>query len=134
MSHSTVRAYRFAERPNTLMLAWSEDVNIIDIRPAFQELMGFLKEADTPQWVIVDISHNRSMPVAPTISQAIVAYRHKMLREWLVVGENSLARSVSQVLVKLTQRNNVHWFESIAAALTHIDAASKEETNDQHND
>ena len=117
MSQPTVRAYRYATRENILVLEWTAEVDPMDVHPAFQELMQHLKTSDTPQWVIVNILENRNMPVSHTISNALVAHRHKMLREWLVVGENLMARSVSQVLMRLTRRNNIHWFTDVEEAL-----------------
>ncbi len=118
-TNSTVSIERI-DGCNALRMTWQHQVVEPDVRYAFREIVDALEETDEHLYVVVDLLSNPEFPMRVTVVEALPAYRHPMLRQWLIVGSNRLAHMVEAVLSGATRRKNVLWFASERDAINHI--------------
>jgi hypothetical protein len=101
-----------------IKMTWEQRVTEKDVNEAFQKINELLNQSTKPSFVIVDITAKPDFPVMTTVHSALAGpYNNKLLREWLIVGTNRLARTIEQILGGLTNRRNVRWFTIEADAL-----------------
>ena len=105
---------------NSIRMVWQKQPRLVDIRAAFKEIEDHLNETNTPLYIIVILPPNIRFPVGQTVWEALGCYRHEQSQGWLVVGGNSLAKLIESILVRMTKRENVLWFESESEALAHL--------------
>jgi hypothetical protein len=111
-----------------LKMTWPRAVRGHDVSKSFQEINAALNAATRPQYVVVDLLNKPSFPLTETITGAMHGpNNHPMLAGWLIVTSNtvgdfttSMARIIERTLASLTQRHNVQWFSSEAAALGYM--------------
>lgn len=120
MPDKTIRVEALPDHENVYVMTWDALPDLSDVQPAFAVINAKLAATNAAIYVIVDIRSQPNFPVTQTISEALAPYRHENLAAWLVVGTNTLARSISFVLSRLTRRQNVLWFKEMEAALQHI--------------
>ena len=103
-------------------MIWSHTVNARDVRLAFNFIKATLDESDRTMWIVVDLTENPQFPVVDTVMEALTgSFRHERLAEWLVVGTNSMAKLIADMLTGITGRRNIKWFDTMQDALTHLD-------------
>ncbi len=108
---------------NALRMTWQRQVTETDVRDAFRKITDALENADEPTYMVVDLLSNPEFPMRVTVVEALPAYRHPMLRQWLIVGSNRLAHMVETVLSGATRRKNVLWVSSEEEAVNHTSQA-----------
>jgi hypothetical protein len=105
------------------LLHWEHSVNKDDVARAFRIITQALDASTEPLWIVVDLRSNPVFPLRETISSAFWGpFRHKNMREWLVVGSNSTAHLIGNTLANITGRANIRWFHEIADVFAHMDA------------
>lgn len=103
------------------LLTWEHTIIPDDIAPAFRSLTRALDESTKPLWIIVDLRANPTLPILETFSSAFRGpFMHKNMGEWLVVGSNSVARTIGRTLSKVTNRSNILWMNSMEEAFNHM--------------
>jgi hypothetical protein len=102
-------------------MTWDHLVNQADVTPAFEAILEILEESEGQVYVVVDILNSPHFPMAETMARALLGpFRHPRLEAWLIIGNNWMARSIEELLVKVTGRSNVFWFSSEVEALAHL--------------
>ena len=125
MAQSTVFVDAINNLP-ALRMVWRKDVLKSDVTSAFQQIETKLQNTDQPLFVIVDITAKPNFPLAATINAAMFGpYRNPQLKEWLIVGTNTMAKSIERVLAGSIGRKNVRWFETEDAALAYLENATQ---------
>lgn len=102
-------------------MVWEHTVDERDVKRAFQRIEDILHAADTPVFIVVDITRNPRFPLRQTVTSAVAAYRHPLLEKWLVVGKSMLGETIERLLASITQERKVAWFDTEAQALAHIE-------------
>lgn len=104
------------------LLAWEHTVNKTDVAPAFRALVQALEASAQPLWIVVDLHNDPVFPLHETITSALWGpFRHKQLREWLVVGSNNTAHLIGRTLSGITGRKNILWFKTIQEVYEYMD-------------
>jgi hypothetical protein len=98
-----------------LLMKWPHIIDKGSITQAFRVIMSVLVSADSPIQVVVDLRDDPRFLMSETITGAYKSFRHPNLGAWLVVGANPRARMIGQALTTMTQRNNIHWFDTMEA-------------------
>lgn len=101
-------------------MTWEARPSVNDVLHAFESLESYLQQRAAPLYVIVDIRSNPAFPLFATARAALPLYKNDSLAAWLIVGKNTAARAIENVLTQLTQRKNVYWFDDEAEALAFI--------------
>lgn len=121
-SISSVEVTCLDEYP-ALKMSWQHKVNKSDLSPAFQKITQCLHQSNQPLYIIVDLSEDPQFPIVDTMMGALRGpFRHPRLAEWLVVGSNRAGKTIGDLLIKTTQRNNIRWFDSEAEALAYLES------------
>jgi hypothetical protein len=109
-----------------------KDVNERDTRNGFSSVSQILNGAQQPMFVVVDIRTNPDFPLASAVKAALEegVYCHPMLQEWLVIGDNPLARVTEFLLKSATGRSNVRWFSTEAQLADYVALRQLEHTNE----
>jgi hypothetical protein len=116
----TVRAEPVAGY-HALVMLWEHDIRTEEVQPAFDTITAHLNATDTPMYVLVDLLQDPQFPLLETISGALWGpFRNPMLKEWLVIGSNNLARVIARMLMNATRRKNIRWFKSYDEARTYM--------------
>ncbi len=103
------------------LLVWTRNVLKEDVAPVFAELTQMLDTSPKPLWVIVDLRADPVFPFIETVTAALRGpFRHRNLREWLVVGANVQALIIGRTLSSLSSRTNIRWFTTISQAYAHM--------------
>lgn len=120
MTTPSVRIVRLADHRG-LMMIWEHAVEKDDVAHAFRDLVDCLDAAPTPMYIVVDLRADPRFPLIETFRAALNGpFRHPNLSEWLVVGANSVARSIGSTLVSVSNRDNIHWFNTLEEALDYL--------------
>lgn len=98
---------------DALLMKWPHIIDKGSITRAFRTILAALAEAGDPIPVIVDLTANPQFLMTETITGAYQSFDHPRLGAWLVVGANARAKMIGQALVTMTQRNNIHWFDTM---------------------
>ena len=101
-------------------MIWQHDIIEADVAPAFQKISTALDATKRPLYVIVDLLSNPRFPIMTTVQEALPPYRDPMLKEWLIVGSNWMAKAIESTLARITRHNNVRWFKTEAEALAYL--------------
>jgi hypothetical protein len=118
---STVRVEPLEAYP-ALKMIWEHTVLEADVAPAFRKIMNALDATNRPIYVIVDLLSNPRFPMMVTVQEALPCYRDPMMKEWLIVGSNWMAKAIEGTLARITRHKNVRWFSTEAEALTYLDS------------
>jgi len=119
MSTPTVTIEPIAGYP-ALKMTWQHVVRESDVARAFQQITKVLDTSHRPIYVVVDLLSNPRFPITLTVQEALGPYRDPMLKEWLVVGSNWMAKAIESTLARITRHKNVRWFHSEADALAYL--------------
>ncbi|MGQ9910554.1 MAG: hypothetical protein ACUVS2_17135 [Candidatus Flexifilum sp.] len=123
MSVQTVQIVPLEPDRRGLIMIWQREVDRADVTAAFRDLMARLDQATQSLYVIVDLRADPRFPLLETFRGALNGpFRHPMLAEWLVVGANSVARSIGSTLVSISGRDNIRWFTTVEEALVYLAA------------
>lgn len=115
------------EGRSAVVMSWEHTVHKGDTAAAFQYLMQFLEEAAGPLYVIVDLRKNPTFLLDETFSAALSGpFKHKMLKEWLVVGAGPTARGIGRGLSVVSNRHNIRWYHTMEEALTYLSNPSND--------
>ena len=121
MSTPTITVEPIEHYP-ALKMTWQHFVNEADVAPAFQKIANLLDTTHQPIYVIVDLLSNPRFPIMVTVQEALGPYRDPMLKEWLVIGSNWMAKAIESTLARISGHRNVRWFISEADALAYLSA------------
>ena len=111
----TVWAERIEEL-DAIKMVWGKRIDVEEMRKAFSDVVAYLNRADAPQCVIVDVSSNPRFPIIDTVIHCLAGpFKHPMLNEWLVIGGNDGARTIGNMLMRVSGRANIKWFDDEAA-------------------
>ena len=121
MTIATVRVEPIENYP-ALKMIWEHTVLEADVAPAFQKIMSALDATKRPIYVVVDLLSNPRFPMMVTVQEALPCYRDPMLKEWLIVGSNWMARAIEGTLARITRHKNVRWFSTEAEAMAYLDS------------
>jgi hypothetical protein len=105
-----------------LKMIWQHDVVEADVAPAFAKISAALDASKRPMYVVVDLLSNPRFPIMTTVQEALAPYRDPMLKEWLIVGSNWMAKAIESTLARITRHKNVRWFKTEAEALAYLSA------------
>lgn len=105
-----------------LKMVWQHDVVEADVAPAFAKISAALDATKRPLYVVVDLLSNPHFPIMTTVQEALVPYRDPMLKEWLIVGSNWMAKAIESTLARITRHKNVRWFKTEVEALAYLTA------------
>ena len=105
-----------------LKMMWQHDVVEADVAPAFAKISAALDATKRPLYVVVDLRSNPRFPILTTVQEALTPYRDPMLKEWLIVGSNWMAKAIESTLADITRHKNVRWFKTESEALAHLTA------------
>jgi hypothetical protein len=103
-----------------LKMIWQHDVIEADVAPAFAKISAALDATNRPLYVVVDLLSSPRFPIMTTVQEALAPYRDPMLKEWLVVGSNWMAKAIESTLARITRHKNVRWFKTEAEALAYL--------------
>lgn len=101
------------DESGALVMTWPHTIDKGSITAAFRVIMSALTNTPHPIPVVVDLRANPRFLMSETIMGAYKSFSHPMLGAWLVVGANPRARMIGQALITMTQRNNIHWFDTM---------------------
>lgn len=120
MANLTVSVEAIKDYP-ALLMKWGETADPTDIKKAYEVISDALSVAQSPLFVIVDLSENRYMPLRETVSGALFGpYNHRNLDAWLVIGGHQIARMVASSLSQVTRQHKVEWFANMEAAMARL--------------
>lgn len=123
MTSLTVQIIPYEQDRRAVIMIWQREVIQTDVTVAFRDLVNRLDQSPEPLYVIVDLRADPRFPLMETFRGALNGpFRHPRLAEWLVVGANSVARSIGSALMSITGRANIHWFSTFEEALVHLAA------------
>lgn len=105
-----------------LKMIWQHDVVETDVAPAFAKISAALDATKHPLYVVVDLLSNPRFPIMTTVQEALAPYRDPMLKEWLIIGSNWMAKAIESTLARITRHKNVRWFKTEAEALAYLTA------------
>ena len=117
---STVVVEVFEEYDNTLLMKWQHDIQPSDVRVAFETISDALCATSGFLCVVVDLTQNPRFPLSETMLNALDCYRHPNLEAWLILGGGKAARSIEGFLSRMTGKQNVYWFETMADVLERL--------------
>ena len=124
---ATIRIKEFRDT-GAILMEWDHQVDSFDVNQAFREIEALLHEAEEPRFVVVDLLANPNLPMAATVQGAAFGpYRNPHLREWLIIGGNTLARTVARMLAASTRRMNVNWFDTEDEVAEYLQRAREQE-------
>ncbi|MBZ0287419.1 MAG: hypothetical protein K8I30_07380 [Anaerolineae bacterium] len=103
-----------------LKMTWEHTVIEADVAPAFRKIMNALDATNRPIYIIVDLLRNPRFPMMVTVQEALPCYRDPMLKEWLIVGSNWMAKAIEGTLARITRHKNVRWFNTAADAMAYL--------------
>src|SRR5688572_21412568 len=101
------------DETGALVMTWPHIIDKGSITSAFRVIMLSLTTTPHPIQVVVDLRANPKFLMSETITGAYKSFSHPMLGAWLVVGANPRARMIGQALITMTQRSNIHWFDTL---------------------
>lgn len=105
-----------------LKMIWQHDVVEADVAPAFARISAALDATNRPLYIVVDLLSNPRFPIMTTVQEALSPYRDPMLKEWLIVGSNWMAKAIEGTLARITRHKNVRWFKTETEALAYLTA------------
>jgi hypothetical protein len=109
-----------------LKMTWCNEIKDADVIYSFGEINNTLAKTDQPIFMIVDLTANPTYPLLTTVHEALPAYRNNMVREWLVIGNNWMARTIEGTLAKMTGKKNVRWFKTEADIFAYLNKVSNQ--------
>ena len=121
MSIATVSVDPIESYP-ALKMTWQHTILDPDVAPAFRKIMAALDATKRPIYVVVDILSNPRFPMMVTVQEALPCYRDPMLKEWLIIGSNPMARAIEGTLAPITRHKIVRWFANYAEAIAYLDS------------
>ncbi|MEO8611403.1 MAG: hypothetical protein ABI690_26130 [Chloroflexota bacterium] len=110
------------EKYPALKMTWQNTVVDADVAPAFRKIMKALDATNRPLYIVVDLLSNPRFPMMVTVQEALPCYRDPMLKEWLIVGSNWMAKAIEGTLSRITRHKNVRWFTTEAEAMAYLDS------------
>ncbi len=111
---------------SALKIIWRDSLKDAEVIDSFAEINNALAQADQPIFIVFDLTANPTYPLLTTVHEALPAYRHDMVREWLIIGNNWMARTIEGTLAKMTGKKNVRWFKSEADVLAYLSKVSNQ--------
>ena len=100
---------------DAVQMTWSAFVTETDIRRAFSKLMVLLDQADKSLDVIMDVQAEPNISVSSTLSYAYILNTHPSMGDWLVIGQEDIAKNINTIMKKAQMSNRVHWFKDEAS-------------------
>lgn len=127
MSHEKTVWSERIEELDAIKMVWGKRIEVDEMRVAFNDVVAYLNRADAPQCVIVDVSSNPRFPIIDTVIHCLAGpFKHPMLSEWLVIGGNDGARTIGNMLMRVSGRANIKWFDDEAAFMTYCEEQKAE--------
>jgi hypothetical protein len=111
---------------SALKIIWRNSLRDAEVIHSFGEIKNALAKADQPIFIVFDLTANPTYPLLTTVHEALPAYRNDKLKEWLLIGNNWMARTIEGTLAKMTGKKNVRWFKSEADVLVYMNKASNQ--------
>ena len=102
-----------------LKMRWEKSPTVEDVHAAFDEINTVLNSASQKVWIVVDISSDPNFPLSATLPRASQAHRHENMGDWLVIGQNTIAKFIGATISTLSS-SKVIWFDSELAAIRHL--------------
>lgn|SRR5574341_141003 len=95
-----------------LRMTWPADPSDGDVQAAFQQITALLDGAETPQYVVVDLSADPRIPIMSTFHELIFGpLRHPKLAKWLVVGHNRRSQVIASLMATVDAGHTIYWFD-----------------------
>jgi hypothetical protein len=116
--------FEHIEKYSVLKIIWRNSLKDAEVIQSFGEINNALAKADHPIFIIFDLTASPTYPLLTTVHEALPAYRNEMLKEWLLIGNNWMARTIEGTLAKMTGKKNVRWFKTEADVMAYIDKVS----------
>jgi hypothetical protein len=98
---------------------WERSPLEADVRQAFADIMIKLDSANQDVYIVVDILSKPRFPLALTINLSSQAHRHPNMGDWLVIGENIMAKLIGRSISALSD-SKVLWFKTEEEAMRHL--------------
>jgi hypothetical protein len=111
---------------SVLKIIWCNSLKDAEGIHSFDEIKNALAKADQPIFIVFDLTANPTYPLLTTVHEALPAYRNNMVREWLLIGNNWMARTIEGTLAKMTGKKNVRWFRTEADVLAYLNKVSNQ--------
>ena len=111
---------------SVLKIIWRNSLKDDEVIRSFGEINNALAQADQPIFVIFDLTANPTYPLLTTVHEALPAYRNDMVRQWLLIGNNWMARTIEGTLTKMTGKKNVRWFKTEADVLAYLNKVTNQ--------
>ena len=81
-----------------------------------------LREADEPQYIVIDVRNNPNIPLVETVNAVLAGpWKHPKFAEWLVIGDNWNVRLVERMLCRIDSEQQVQWFTDDGEVLAYLD-------------
>ncbi len=102
-------------------IQWSQQVDVDDMRLAFERVMVMLDSAPQPLHLVMDTQHNLSIPLMPLIQSLLNGpLTHPRLGTCLIVGPSGQARILAKTLSEMAREATVRWCANDEVALSHL--------------
>jgi hypothetical protein len=111
---------------SALKITWRNSLKDAEVIQSFGEINNALAKADQPIFIVFDLTASPTYPLLTTVHEALPAYRNEMLKEWLLIGNNWMARTIEGTLAKMTGKKNVRWFKTEADVLAYMSKVSNQ--------
>lgn len=109
------------EHWHALLMTWSLRSNREDVNTAFHLVQKLLNQSPDSIFLVVDLRHNISLPISDMVHLALDGiYLHPKLKQCLVIGGNSQARAVGNILCKITGQDKIVWFADEEAVYSYL--------------
>jgi hypothetical protein len=116
----TIRVERLESLPAILM-AWSAHPRKDDIHLAYQDIMSYLQASEQALFVVIDLRFNVTMHLSETVSGALNGlYQHPKLVAWLVIGGHQTARTIANIIRRITNQDRFLWFKDEAELCAYL--------------
>lgn len=111
MSKPTVTIEEY--QPGIFKLTWQAYVEIEDVNYVFNEILDYLDQPRNRSCsIIMDLLANPQLPMHITGIKAIAIQRNPKMNKWLVLGRSKSAEMIGNILLGLTRKHNVEWFNT----------------------
>jgi len=123
MTNNTAITIEPLENHAAHIVRWGGDANDIVVLNAFKKVARILDRAPRPTTIILDLTDEPHCPLLTILNAVLLGpYYHHHLDEWLVIGDNRIARTIGRILSRNRRKQATFWFNSEVDVIAYMDS------------
>lgn len=114
----------YLPQQNLIHMELQRFITTADMRQALAQINQIVNASSAEVVVMVNLLNTPDIPITTTVNSALEGpYTNPKLKEWLAVGQSPVARLIEKILVSVTGRRNVRWFDSEEEIFAYLESS-----------